>query len=294
MATAYDFYTIFKFYSALKSDKENWIQKEVMIFVPIVIIVSPLIINAVLFVVFRDPKLLWLRDSLIGDEHDWISFMGSIIGGSITMVALYYTLKREGDVREKEKKDHINELVYQSVPILETKLIDIIDESYMYEFINLKTDLDYSERNYPTGFALSIKNTSTFLARHLSFNSISLTRVQFDPKTNKAEDVLFTAFTEQANKDLNNSLLLPPGFTEVIHFNFEYPYKDCDPLTLTSIMSYFDNTGKLKIESSFTASLRVKYTLNNVIGDDDTKVIWSEFKEITDPVSKIIRVGVVD
>lgn len=47
----------------------------------------------------------------IGTADAWISFAGSIVGGSITMFALYVTLKHESKIREKNYIDSIKPYV---------------------------------------------------------------------------------------------------------------------------------------------------------------------------------------
>lgn len=78
---------------------------KVLIVTIFIIIFSP-IFTYVLVMIARYLKNYQIIDA-IGTSDAWIGFAGSIIGGSITMFALYLTFKHESRVREKNRIDSI-------------------------------------------------------------------------------------------------------------------------------------------------------------------------------------------
>lgn len=65
----------------------------------IVIVASPIIVYLFL-ILASNLSLFYVR---IGGEDAWIGFAGSIIGGSLTMLALVFTLKQQDDIRKSDK-----------------------------------------------------------------------------------------------------------------------------------------------------------------------------------------------
>ncbi len=89
----------------VKDFKEQLDSIKVLRVTSFIIIFSP-VFTYVLVIIAKFLKSNHLMDA-IGTADAWIGFAGSIIGGSITMFALYLTFKHESKVREKNHIDSI-------------------------------------------------------------------------------------------------------------------------------------------------------------------------------------------
>jgi hypothetical protein len=90
-------------------DVKNDIKKieplsEIVSYLPLIIVSAPLFANAILLALFYEPTLQF-RKYIVGEVSDWIVFFGSITGGLLTMLAVYFTLKNDNKEREKIKAD---------------------------------------------------------------------------------------------------------------------------------------------------------------------------------------------
>lgn len=103
----------------------------------------------------------------IGSASDWISYSGSIIGGSMTMFALLFTINNEKTIREKEKSERANldriDMGMKLMPLV--KIVPSFSDKY-----ECKTKCSYDGNIIHANFKL--KNTSTNHARDISISII--------------------------------------------------------------------------------------------------------------------------
>jgi hypothetical protein len=77
---------------------------EIVSYLPLVIVSAPLIVNSVILVLFYEPSFQ-AQKYIVGEVSDWIVFFGSLTGGLITMLAVYFTLKSNSKDREILRKE---------------------------------------------------------------------------------------------------------------------------------------------------------------------------------------------
>lgn len=89
----------------IKDFKELLDAKKVLRATAFVVIFAPIITYITLYVSRMMKDYQWV--DAIGSADAWIGFSGSIIGGSITMLALYLTFRHEREVRWQQHIDSI-------------------------------------------------------------------------------------------------------------------------------------------------------------------------------------------
>lgn len=117
----------------------------------LVLIMSP-IATYLLASLFRDMRDFYGMQQ-IGSADAWIGFAGSIIGGVVTLVALYLTLMHDENTR---KKDHINAIR----PAVASYITNYDEESGEIVLTNYINDYDHIKctmRNISSNVANSIK-----------------------------------------------------------------------------------------------------------------------------------------
>jgi len=91
----------------------------------LVLVFIPPLINMI--VTIKNP--LGLGFITEANRGDWINFYGSIIGGGVTMLALYITIKHEKKMRiedkEEQEKKRIEDLAIQLRPLIKTTDISL-------------------------------------------------------------------------------------------------------------------------------------------------------------------------
>ena len=92
-----------------KDFKEMLDAKKVLRVTTIVVILSPIATYIILLFSRQIKEYSWMR--AIGSADAWIGFAGSIIGGSMTMLALYLTFRHERDIQRQQYIDSIKPYV---------------------------------------------------------------------------------------------------------------------------------------------------------------------------------------
>ena len=92
-----------------KDFKEMLDTKKVLRVTTIVVILSPIVTYFISLISRQLKEYSWMQ--AIGSADAWIGFAGSIIGGSMTMLALYLTFRNERDARRQQYIDSIKPYV---------------------------------------------------------------------------------------------------------------------------------------------------------------------------------------
>ena len=120
-----------------------------------------------LILVFVDKILLSKLDFIIveGTKDAWIGFAGSIIGGLVTMLALYFTIKHENDREEISQSKSVRPFII-ATPEFKNDFASSIDE--------FSDDAFYA-------ISLTVKNISNNLVKDLIIESEDI--YEFNEKT---------------------------------------------------------------------------------------------------------------
>lgn len=121
-----------------KHFKEQLDSMKVLSITAIVVVLSPYITYAIALLAREIKAFGWIE--AVGSADAWIGFSGSIIGGSVTMLALYLTFRHE---KEKDRQQYIDSIKpYISCRISncdeDERMIEVGDCIENYGFIRCK------------------------------------------------------------------------------------------------------------------------------------------------------------
>lgn len=115
------------------------------------IFTSPILVYFVIFLIqhyFRNNIVI------IGNSTSWIGFTGSLMGGTLTMLALLFTIKYEDSIRKNNEKIRSEERLEDKIleimpyPIISPKIFDSGGESIDKVIDNRKSNLRFALSNY--------------------------------------------------------------------------------------------------------------------------------------------------
>jgi Phosphotransferase system, mannitol-specific IIBC component len=117
--------------------------KFVILTIALIILASPLL-TYLLCLLIKTTGLYKIVPT-IGSVDTWISFAGSIIGGSITMLALYFTIRHDNNIKKQDEIIQIRpcligDLIYQSKEekvILVSTIVDNMVYYLRWELLNV-------------------------------------------------------------------------------------------------------------------------------------------------------------
>lgn len=118
------FSTIFASFLSNSTPEDSIIDRVLMLSISL-LLTSPVFIYLITLVISEYSNNLLV---IIGDQIAWISFSGSVIGGSITMFALVFTIQHQNFVRKEENEkrqkeiDEERALIY--MPIINVELVN--------------------------------------------------------------------------------------------------------------------------------------------------------------------------
>ncbi len=186
----------------------------------------------------------------IGSSDGWLAFIGSILGGIITMVALVFTLDNDRKVGERN-------LALKSIPLLTIELPEYqknMIRKYTVVPFNGSGMSEYLEEDliFPLNFIL--KNITDYHAKDLLFNKFYLFTfsTQYDETLVEQKNIFLSKskllfnFTDKVNTMLSNAKILPGRYDEKININLEYKYLVNKGLRFEITFSYFDFLNKLE------------------------------------------------
>lgn len=179
--------------------------KRVLITTILILLLSAPLVYSILLLI--DKVLLCNSNNFIieGSKDAWIGFAGTIIGGLITMLALYFTIQDENSKRKKEKAKTIRPFI-------------ICKPQFLMDF-DKTIDRTQNCCQYP--IALVVENISNNLVKDLRLASETV--YQYNQKT-KEYDLKINELVERHNKNYNIFTVLLDS-TEMIKPNSSFVYQ---------------------------------------------------------------------
>lgn len=232
----------------MKQNKENRKQfVKICIFVVFFIFLIPFMVN--LIVETANPfGLGFINDS---NKDTWISFFGSIIGGSITLIGVIWTINYEKQERQRNEKKQMKILDKEDFPIPLFDLTYILNDDKKKEekfdkFITIDSveyDRYYNSKQQFLGIPLYVYNTNPITIFNLSIKKVSVkifnydeTENQYDLMCLKNADILTSAIPEGCKAEINLLIPIKEEYKTIIksganrnkefNVNLEFEYKN--------------------------------------------------------------------
>lgn len=132
---------IYGFTYVIYKTKEDDFLDKIIKFTIFILLNSPLFIYSLVLFFITYPNIL----IKVGDSSAWISFAGSIIGGSLVMFALIFTIQNEERIRENNRLIEIKRTKLNLMPIIDydfqiTQPKQNSKECFIYGCIDNKSD----------------------------------------------------------------------------------------------------------------------------------------------------------
>ena len=186
----------------------------------------------------------------IGSSDGWLAFIGSLLGGIITMIALIFTLRHEKNIREDDMKNRELEIAILSTPVLKLSL-----SSYVNNKVKILTVQNLSNNKYMFTFS------GNFIVENISSNFALFKNVQIGNMkdiTNKLNNNCIREFNI-INLEILKNDLIPPQTSQEINFSLETEFNNFDSLTLDFIFVYsdFKNLNNYAVNSKFSIEFDV-------------------------------------
>lgn len=204
-----------------------------------------------------------LPGSKIGSSDGWLSFIGSIIGGFLSMIALFFIIKHERNQ---------NDLLFsqQIMPILICENDKENLNSTLYGLLNIKLD------NVSNNLLLNLKLNKILVSTYPDLISMKMNNSNFSSKTLDNSFVLKTnVIKPNSNQYLGNIRFKEPDAyfrdTRIKYVNVIYYF------------SYTDIYSKNTYYLDYKLNIITQNTKNNVgyIDDNDVEIIVKDFVLIT-------------
>jgi NADH:ubiquinone oxidoreductase subunit 6 (subunit J) len=168
---------------------------------------------------------------VVADSKTWILFAGSIIGGLMTMLAVYFSikssekttsqqiekindqidlLKKQNEIIVQQHKENIelskNELAVQSIPLLRVELISLPDKRGFSYLINEEESNDGDENFFEVQITLRFINSSSYIARSLDFSKFEITRSYNEGFGENEQYIEYESTVEDISDQINSSI----------------------------------------------------------------------------------------
>jgi len=182
----------------------------------------------------------------IGTISDWIGYSGSILGGSMTMLAVIFTLRFENAKQVNEKNQRKYEMAIQSIPLLHI----IVSQTECDKLVNrsirkLSQKDDSTEEEIVLPFMIC--NKSAYFASDIAFTDfISFRADPFFMGFEDQEKVKIDDFNEEANKKIRFVNTIPGNYTENFILTINYNDIQSDFFVFDITIQYFDFTHTIK------------------------------------------------
>lgn len=239
--------------------------------IPFTLIASPLITYAVFLYMKANTNL-----PIIGSDGDWISFIGSVIGGSITVIAVAFTILHE---RNTDKQNRSIRLL----PTFEVSHIykdeDNNDISNLDSFIN-KIKIDYGSLSIDSYKEISsiytVKNLSSNLIRELKIKKCTFWvnehfSYEIEPKYNFQNVISKNIMFDILRNDIYS--LLAVNYSNVMRDTAVYG-------KLIVILEYYDINKSLEKPyiHEFTSDLKILIREESCIDEDGNTLVKDNLK----------------
>lgn len=215
------------------------------------LVASPLIVYIIVLMM----KTISPTLEIIGNQTAWISFYGSLIGGSLVMFALIFTMQNEETIRQDQKKYELEKRKQELMPIIDfdfeinqngvithdknrstliskiinrsqahaiIKKINILSFSYIHNDRVLREINDGKSGNFPNIYTLENQILAGKSSKDLLFMIPiyeELLDVAFDENNNEIEIQLFL---EIIYSDIQNLQSYGIDLQRIILLSFEY------------------------------------------------------------------------
>jgi len=231
---------------------------------------------AICFVHFYIPKQYYF-----GSSEAWIGFAGSATAGSLTMLALYFTLQHD-----KIQKKH--ELALQSIPLIKVEF-GCNMKDFKSSFVTTE-EFDKPEliREMYSSFPFQISNSSNFIARNIKVQEIKMYKapqMYIDYKNGYGDFI--ADLTEQTQRETEKITTIPGGYTESFFLSFPNIVQKTTSILFESTIEYFDYSLTLKHK----VKTQLFVTIESIRKIDKTKKIVEYVYKITrdDVVNRFIE-----
>lgn len=219
----------------------------------------------------------------IGTADGWLSFIGSLLGGIITMTALIFTIKHEKNIRIEESQELKNQFAYQTIPIVIVQIPEIAKKSNI-KHSDIETNIKKSKsqesneklgvgehlieednellNNFPVFF--EILNTSEHHAKNISFSKFEVYKYwQHYFGFNKPSQVLIHDYLENITLQDINCKILPGRYNSEFYLDINYKFFEKNVLKFLIDIEYYD-IQELK-QHKTTSEIIVKFKYEKII-----------------------------
>lgn len=204
-------------------------------------------------------KLLIPKNFYFGSLDAWIQFAGSILGGSLTMLALIYTIDNED---EKRKDDRL----FSLMPIIECRPLEGKNQ------YTALTSIDKFElKNLSSNIALNIRmisNTHDFVKQEEDHRYTCTDTVKYEFKGYNIPSIL--AKEESTNFELQQGVDSPEHRKNINRKTFIFTYTDVhnEKVYFTKFEFYFKYFQDTDNNDSSTRQAFIEYVNNEFIHKD--------------------------
>lgn len=231
----YDLVVVFQLYSLIRNKGAEFSVKDILLFVIAFIIVSPITINSLLVIIFSRSEVIGNGGFIIGSSSDWLTFWGSILGGCVTMIAVYFTIKAENETQRRTT-------AVQIVPVLIAKSC-----KQVYFGTNTTNNGNKKDSSLTIGYSLEILNNSYSVACDMHFDSATITIQEPFPAGLESDDSAKIIYIEnELNKQFAKNQALYPQLSEFFKFHIDLPLTSERNVLIKARFSYkdylFENT----------------------------------------------------
>lgn len=140
---------------AIMKTWDKWLKKRNIFMTTVLSILTPLFIT---YLVAASCRLIIPSYFKVGSVDAWIGFAGAIFGGSITMLALYFTLKHNEDINKASQASQIKPYISCDITNYDANKREIIIENCINNF----GFIDFKMRNVSSNIANGIKITEEY------------------------------------------------------------------------------------------------------------------------------------
>lgn len=188
----------------------------------------------------------------VGSADGWLAFIGSIVGGMITMLAVIFTITNEKNIRREDARNNSINQAILSTPVIVINL----DENTKHNTLLHKATIIGEDK-------LRVNISRTFLVENVSNNFALFKSIDIDgihdsksgqPHKSVDEFIIVNEFHEK------DTLILPQSYID-FEFYISIDIKYGDYVTPKIILTYTDyhQVFEYKLESEFVLDFSVVY-----------------------------------
>lgn len=184
----------------------------------------------------------------IGSIDAWIGFAGSILGGTITMLALVFTIDHENKLRKVENSARERELALQSIPTIVLQITNYGIQQSGGKLFSY-TSRFYIDHNEDIYFVLpfQLRNLSKYVARELNFRKFRIFSGDgFVMGLNPEAKRLVKNIAQEINDNILNSEILPGEYSIPLDVEFEYKPVENELIEIEAELEFSDYLNVIK------------------------------------------------